>query len=51
MAEMEIDLIMWDYWIEDPIDRGSKPLIIYVMYQIGNTGKLKLMWRELNDDD
>ena len=42
---------LWDYWIEDPIDRGSKPMILNVIYEIENNNKLYLIQRELNNDN
>lgn len=49
-SNLIIEFKLWDYWIDDPIDRGYKSPILYVIYEIKNTGKLELVWRELNDN-
>lgn len=51
MADLNyiIKFKLWDYWIDDPIDRGINPMILNVIYEIENK-KLYLIQRELNDD-
>jgi hypothetical protein len=41
----------WDYWVDDPIDRGSNPMILNMIYEIENTRKLYFIQKELNDDN
>lgn len=50
-SNLIIKFKLWDYWIEDPIDRGSKPIILNVIYEIENNNKLYLIQRELNNDN
>lgn len=47
MAEMNIIYELLDYWLYDPIDRGSKPLMLYIIYKIAD--KIYVKWEEVND--
>ncbi len=38
---------MLDYWLDDPIDRGYKKPMLYMIYTIGD--KTYVKWEEIND--
>jgi len=50
MAPIRFDLIVkiLDYWVEDSIDRGFKPMKCYALIEIGN--KLTLLEKEVEDE-
>jgi len=46
--KIEIIVKIIDCWIEDSIDRGFKPMKLYVLLQIGN--KITLCEKEIVDE-
>lgn len=45
-AEINITIKVLDYWSEDAINRGYKPMRLFILIQIGN--KLSLLEKEIN---
>jgi len=43
-----INLIIeiWDYWVEDRIDRGFKPMKLFILMKVGNKLFLKESYME-----
>ena len=47
MAKSELIVTLLDYWLDDPIDRGYKLPMLYMIYEINN--KIYVKWEEAND--